>query len=114
RRNENFRGSATGPFLPKIPACYQGDGSRPGVCICICNCNDAIDTQWNVVPWHHSYEYYYHELAKEMVLWEYAIAVVGGEARQWGIANAYNIAADRCRKVMRSHGVLVVDGIVEF
>ncbi|MCP4242010.1 MAG: hypothetical protein GY772_15750, partial [bacterium] len=38
KRNTNFRGSATGPFIKEIPAYYQGDGSRPGVCICICNC----------------------------------------------------------------------------
>ncbi|MCP4243549.1 MAG: hypothetical protein GY772_23590, partial [bacterium] len=56
-------------------------------------------------------EYNFHELAKEMVLWEYAIAMVGGNARQWGLTDNYNAIADRCRMIMRSYGVLVVDGI---
>ncbi|MCP4245074.1 MAG: hypothetical protein GY772_31425, partial [bacterium] len=109
--HENFRGSGGSRDIYPIPDGYKGGGSRPGVGICICNCNDAIDGQWKVIPWQEAHEYWYHEIAKEMVLWEYSIAVVGGEARQWGITDDYKFAADRCRKILRSYWVLVVDGI---
>ncbi|MCP4240444.1 MAG: hypothetical protein GY772_07745, partial [bacterium] len=111
KRNKDFRGSAKGVHIPIIPDCYQGDGSRPGVCICFSTCNEGVDKQWNVVRWSERLERYYHDLAKEMILWEHAVAVVGGNARQWGLAPAYDHIANRCRKIMRSYGVLVVDGI---
>ncbi len=46
-----------------------------------------------------------------MELWEYATTAIGGEARQSGVTDDNNIAADRCRKILRSYGVMVVGGI---